>query len=346
MQSTHHLARTKRQRRAGLAPLELVLSLPIMLFVMALIIDFGNMAPWKTRAANVAREAAWREHWPHQGGNNPLPASWPANSTEPPTAQKPYKDASLGRRGAQPSVLSVDPFASHTVVRGPTAITQLGQPVYVDDTKVDFTSGLVEGTSHIELRLPLLPGLPHFVYDLRHTLLDNQFTYSAMGYPSNDSRRALLLYSIGLDAGLMQQYAQALMEVYRLWAVPSPTETMPTAAGVMTLDRDDEFLRYLNTTPNFHPPFRSKTDTDPSCETDRELVRLERILAPGRLVYQIQGETGGGRRGLPQTMAEAFISMYRIEIARLEALNPKPQAEIDALNRKIDQLNTFIGTLN
>lgn len=346
MQSIHRIPRTRLRRRAGLAPLELVLSLPIMLFVMALIIDFGNMAPWKTRATNVAREAAWREHWPHQGGNNPLPASWPANSGQQPTAQRPYKDASLGRQAAQPLVLATDPFSAHSVVRGPFVVSTLASPVNVDRTKVDFQSGLVEGTSHIELRLPLLPKLPHIIYDLRHPLLDYHFTYGEMGYASNDSRRVLLLYSVGLDTGLLQQYTQALMRVYQLWAVQSPTELSPGSPGVMTLDRrDDEFIKYQGQAPEFHPSFRAKRDSDPDCETDREAVRMALMIGPGGLVDRIQGPRGGGKGGVPDSMASAFIALYQAEIERLKAMDPPPVGQIAALQKKIDDLQKFKDSL-
>ncbi len=41
--------------RRGLATLELALSLPVLLMVMALMVNFGNVASWKVRALGVAR---------------------------------------------------------------------------------------------------------------------------------------------------------------------------------------------------------------------------------------------------------------------------------------------------
>ena len=53
---------TSRGRR-GLAPLELVLALPILLFVMALIVCYGTISAWKVREHSVARLAAWETGW-------------------------------------------------------------------------------------------------------------------------------------------------------------------------------------------------------------------------------------------------------------------------------------------
>ena len=53
----------KRSGRRGLAPLELVLSLPVLLFVMGLMILIGWAATFKVRTQIHAREAAWRSIW-------------------------------------------------------------------------------------------------------------------------------------------------------------------------------------------------------------------------------------------------------------------------------------------
>ena len=44
-------------RRRGLAPLELVLAIPLLLFVVALSVIFGAVACWKVRGEVVARDA-------------------------------------------------------------------------------------------------------------------------------------------------------------------------------------------------------------------------------------------------------------------------------------------------
>lgn len=61
------------RRRRGLSTLEMVLSLPILLFVMALMINYGTVACWKVRALSVARNAVWSTRWPRTGHSNPRP---------------------------------------------------------------------------------------------------------------------------------------------------------------------------------------------------------------------------------------------------------------------------------
>lgn len=365
-----HLNRKSRNTphrllRRGSAPLELVLSLPIMLFVMALILDYGTMASWKVRAAAVAREAAWRTHWPHQGGGNPTPASWPippAGGSYP--ANTPFSQVSLGTGNAQTDVLAADPFSPFSVVRGPTVLPN--SPMIVDDTLINFPAGLMQGTSHIKLRLPLLPGLPQVTFNLQHSLLDGQFQFGPMGYSSNESRRALLLFGVnppnqGELNSLANAYEQAVTHVYQIWAHPNPTASTPTTPGVLTLDRDDEFQLYEGIKQNFHPTISGPNGTRPPCETDREQVRINHVIGPSGIVERIQGRLGGGKGGVPDDMAgvvildpitheeingTGFIGLYLREIQKLKRLQPPPQSQIDALKQKVEQLKQFKQMLN
>ena len=56
---SHVAGRMARGNRRGLSMLELALSLPILLFVMALIVNYGTLAAWKVRDLSVARLAVW-----------------------------------------------------------------------------------------------------------------------------------------------------------------------------------------------------------------------------------------------------------------------------------------------
>ncbi|MBI2480878.1 MAG: pilus assembly protein [Planctomycetia bacterium] len=55
---------TSPRRRRGLAPLEFVLWLPVLLFVMALMVNYGTIATWRVRSEIVSQHAAWRTRWP------------------------------------------------------------------------------------------------------------------------------------------------------------------------------------------------------------------------------------------------------------------------------------------
>ena len=64
--------------RSGLAPLELTLSLPIMLFVMGLMIIVGTTASWKIRTVTNSRQAVWRTIDPRDGEEDPHSRGWPS----------------------------------------------------------------------------------------------------------------------------------------------------------------------------------------------------------------------------------------------------------------------------
>ncbi len=64
----HYLETTRSQhgdRRRGLAPVELVLWFPVLLMVMALIVNYANMTSWRLRGEMVARDAVSGAHGGH-----------------------------------------------------------------------------------------------------------------------------------------------------------------------------------------------------------------------------------------------------------------------------------------
>ena len=111
--------------RAGLAPLELVLVLPILLFVMALMMNLGTGGAWKLRTQINARHAAWRSLEQRTGNNDPHPGNWPS-------------DATLDSGPTSPSAIPFDPYAGETVVRGPVLVEPVAgewlpvRPDYLD----------------------------------------------------------------------------------------------------------------------------------------------------------------------------------------------------------------------
>jgi len=60
-------------RRRGLSTLEMVLCLPPLLFIMALMINFGTASCWKVRSLTVSRDALWSSRWPRSTKSNPRP---------------------------------------------------------------------------------------------------------------------------------------------------------------------------------------------------------------------------------------------------------------------------------
>lgn len=187
------------KRRPGLAPLELVLALPLLLMVMALTVDAGAAACWKLRAAMVARDAIWSSRWPRTGlATMPQPANWPVGN------------ANSGIQGpggqVQPlqDVNQIIPQISQPVARGPA----LG-PSTVVNSLLDPTRGMTNGTSWIQQPLPLLPLLPPITYNLVHPLLTDgwQGPTAAMQTPANPANNSGIWG--WLPSNILYQYAQA-----------------------------------------------------------------------------------------------------------------------------------------
>src|SRR5688572_22827853 len=93
-------------RRRGLAPLELVLAIPILLFVVGLSVIFGAVACWRMRGQLAARDAVWSTRHPRWGTGVPEPIEW-----APPAVRR-------WRAGGNIAALEHQAF-QHPVIRGP-----------------------------------------------------------------------------------------------------------------------------------------------------------------------------------------------------------------------------------
>src|SRR5688572_4120119 len=160
LRTPHSALRTRR----GLAPLELVLALPLLLAVMALMIVFGNAAYWKVRGLSVARNAAWSNRWPRHGFDEPTPTPWAPGQ--------------FSRRGSPEVEALDDPQLQHPVVRGP-----LPNDFVVDDELLNPARGALEGHTQGEFQPAMMPSLGAFRYDLAHNLIDDKFQYLQMDIP-------------------------------------------------------------------------------------------------------------------------------------------------------------------
>lgn len=309
-----------RPPRAGLAPLELVLCLPLLLLIMALIMNFGTAAAWKVRSLTVARQVVWRQRYPRNGATDPRMPEWPSRGTMSVTA-------------AQPDVIQGDPFSQYIAVRGPT-ITEPndGRSFMVNPDLLDINFNLEQGNSDIRVNYPLLPQWTGPRFRPEHQLLDSQWRFAEMRLGGNFSHRLIPLYSYryGQDVqALSEEYVNAAMAILNA----------PFRRDLMPLDQDDEFYAYTGSAPDFY----RLVHLIRGCTLDVTDIQQTEVQ---RAVRSIEGRTGGGRGGLPELMARRFIALYRNRIQQLQALDPPPQAEIDQLQEKIDQLTRFQSTLN
>jgi hypothetical protein len=227
-----------------LAPLELVMALPMLLMILGLMVIYGNAASWKIRAETVSRDAAWRMRWPRQDGFQPPPTQWPSTA------------AMSVHAGNSIAVLD-DPALRHPVVRGP-----LPAGVDVNERLLNFSRGVSVGFARIRRDPPMLASLGQYRLEVQNPLLNDRFQYSQMGLGGNRRRRVPRIYDMPSPPfQLVQAYREAVAAI----------ENAPFAEQLRPLDRDDEFLAYLGHAPDFHPRLGS------FCSLDALWVQEQRV---------------------------------------------------------------------
>lgn len=298
--------------------LEMVLALPVLLFLLALLVNYGTVAAWKVRALTVSREMAWSTRWPRSGTTNPRPHYWPTT-------------ASVGVNGPG-DVAELDVAAvNYPVVRGPNLMGTL-----VDGELLDPGRGLREGTADITREYPLLPSLGPYRKSATNELLDDAWPYPRMGLHRNRLRRLPVIYELArAPEGYASAYIQAAKAI--LYA--------PFRQALAPLDRDNEFRTYSllwgdGSAPDFHPHLHGfcTLDTSTVAEHVTTLVDAER-----------QGGCGTSVSNVPRCMAEAFIGLYQRVIAYYQSqpqVTPAMQAEIAQLQQRIAVLQQFLQTLD
>jgi hypothetical protein len=299
-----------RVRRRGLAPLELVAALPLLLIVMALMVVYGHSATWKVRGLSAARDAAWRARSPRHWNIVPPPANW-----QP-------EQARTGRDAGPALQQGVDPqLEQHEVARGP----QIGTfKVYRD--VLDPTRGVLLGEARLRQRYPMLRPMGPLQYDLEHEVLNDQFRYWEMRLPNTVHRRIPTLYELPRVGGLSQAFIAAAGEILRV----------AQQGGLAPLDRDAEIRYYLGHYVDFHPRVAH------FCGLDAESVREVQVQ---RLIDRIQGsQSRPSRPGTPnlaETMTQFHIDMYDRLINQLQAqLNDPstPPSQYPAIQQQINAL--------
>lgn len=168
--------------RAGLAPLELVLVLPLLAMMAALLMFVAFAGVWKQRAHLAAREAAWQSIWPRTDSVE-RPPEWGR------------RDVTL-RTQIGPLIGNVDPWEDHPLFRGPRTMTQT--PLDVDSRYFDGSAGIILGQSQSEIRSPLWPQLRVTYRFQRDQLLMARegWQYESMGLSSAGTRRSVALFQL------------------------------------------------------------------------------------------------------------------------------------------------------
>jgi len=330
---SRRLSRMKRLRsdRPGLAPLELVIAVPLFLFIMALMINFGTVAAWRVRALAVARHAVWASRHPRNLALAPRPEYWPAN-------------AGLGSGGDADAPILDDPRVNLPVARGPRLASFV-----VNSELLDPARGFRRGSSELTRDFPLLPTLGPYELRSRAPLLDNCWQYHQTSLPrywhDRWAHRVTALYQLPTAGGnYLAMYVQAALAILN----------MPERPALLILDRDPEFPAYAQRfgwrgggSPDFHPSLSSFCTTDLSVAHDE----VERLLDRIGGVRPQQGPPRVNHvPSLAERMASAYINLYQSVIQelnnQLNAVPPPPPGQIAAIQAEIAQLQQWVGILS
>jgi hypothetical protein len=136
--SRRRVLATARPTRQGLAPVELILALPVWMMLAALMVLMGTTGVWRLRTQVVAREAAFRAVWPRNRGADGNPQEWSAPS------------ATMSTAPASPAVMTDDSLASHAVIRGPVLVEPLLRlEMTVDPAVMPTTNSVIRGETSL-----------------------------------------------------------------------------------------------------------------------------------------------------------------------------------------------------
>ncbi len=318
--------------RRGISSLELVLCLPLLLMIMALMVNYGVVASWNVRGLTISRHALWSTRWPRNGNRLPRPDYWPESAT-------------VTAEDAGDIPMLDDPRVDHPVARGP-----LPNGNTVDRRLLDPSRGLREGASAIDRRLPMLPRLGDYHLSSDDEFLDDKRQYQRTRVPANVSRRIPAIYQLARTSpALKNAYVRAAVTL-RNWSEQGLLDP---------LYRDDEFIAYnrrfgLGGPPDFRPRMHRFCSLDPATAASHVEDLVDRIQ--GRVVRDAQGQIIERIPGVAERMAVSFRNLYRRVIRRLEAIlqanqrNPQfsdraIRAEISQLEAKISILDDFIADL-
>lgn len=281
-------------RRAGLAPVELTLALPMLMFVLCLMINFGVIGSWKVRAQAATRYAGWGTVAERTGQYNPPPPNWPA------TALWEEIDGPLLPEVDQ--LWNSDMALMAECIRGPQLSSPHGTPPVNVPGRLEMDDQVQRGHAVLDRPLPLLRGATptgRFRFDLTQDLFDNRWQFFTMGFPSNETIRIRVWYDI--EHG---DLAQLDSEIERQWDSVQELAALlvdnPHKCRLFPLDRDPEFRRYTGNWPDFYPRVRG-------CSLDVDQV--ERTLVQPLI---------GRVRAVPCNVARRFTAMYQRWICELE----------------------------
>jgi len=311
-----------------------VLSLFFLLVLMSLIINFGTTAPWHVRGQIAARDAVWRTLSIRTGWNRPNPSNWWRPATMglmPARSLNTVPNDMVGPVWGQGDLMQ-------PALRGPMIVDPAtGKQILMTNRQyMEMVNQAVIGTASLTKAMPLLPNMRKANITPMQPVLDHFWRFEDMGFFYNNNWRLRGWYQVEANlignGDLMDLFVQYQMADMKI-------QQNPGIQALLVLDRDAEFPPWGMQPPDVYP-------TANGCEASPQKVMTNIVMGNGGLISRIQGQKGGGKGGVPDRLARAFINLYNQQIQFYKAQQPPNQGKIDQLQKLIDQLNQFIGTLS
>ena len=325
--------RVARSRR-GLAPLEFVLALPVLVMMMALMIDFGVVGAWKIRTQTNARYAGWRTLTSRTGEFNATPPYWPSSANLASRSGDPLTNVNQQWDSTQDLLCPCVRGQQLTAPNATAAINVEG--------RLEMDDNVIQGHAELERDLPLFRGaLPatggRFRFEINQDLFDNHWQYHTLGLSYNEYPRSRAWWDIehtdlaALDGAIDSNKQLLDQNLQRL-------QTNPNVADLYPLDNDDEHIRYRDSTPDYYPRLGGGCEADPQRVYFDLISRIDENGQPNSqsLLSRIDR--------LPCTMSGSFTGMYRSWICELELCGASDR-DIDPLRQRYGDLQQFMGTL-
>jgi hypothetical protein len=182
--------------------LELAMAMPVLLLIMALMINYGTVACWKVRGLMVANYTISGVRYPRNANTLPRPGYWPTGGT--------YGVANWTAASADLRQLHLP------VVRGP--VLDLGldatRTLQVRSSLLDPSLGFGEGHSDLTRRFAMVARLGSYALHAQDYLLEHLWQYPRHGLETNVDRRLPLLYTLlQAPAGFSNAFTAAV------WAI-------------------------------------------------------------------------------------------------------------------------------
>ena len=271
------------ESRSGLAPVEMILVLPVLMLMMSIIVVFGYAATWKARSEIVSRDVLWRKRNPRFTNTTTRAIEWP-QQVEPEIAEWSWGDV------ADLETYDGNSVTESPIIRGPIP------SVNVNSEILNFGRDVERGVAILEKAPPIMENLGYLDYRVSHVLLEDRFKHWEMGI-WNDSRRIPLIYETDLD--FVRSSASFRARINAIQQIRNPF--------LLAIDEDPELIAWLGCPPDFHPR------TGSFSSLDRDLVRatvVERLVdriddVPPRMIQFTINYYRFLLRGLNPNSAEA-----------------------------------------